>query len=303
MRPLAGALRPGGKNRTVVMVRAMLADDIPAATDVWQVAYSAMSREYRLEVPARSDATDRRLESRLAHFLATDPTGSFVAEADGRVVGLAQAFVREGYWVLSLLATLPGHQGHGLGRRLLEAALVFGNPGSPGTIQASRDPAAVALYCSAGFACHPAMRAEGRITRAVGADRRVRAGSGQDLGQVDAIDRARRGAARGVDVEHLLADPGNHLLVMEDRGYAVARDDRLITLGASDEEAAVALLETVLATIPVGERFEAAWLTSSQQWAIETLVRSGIELHPYGAVMVRAMPGPPTPYIPSGGYG
>ena len=30
---------------------------------------------------------------------------------------------------------------------------------------------------------------------------------------------------------------------------------------------------------------------------------AGIELQPYGPVMVRGMDGPPSPYIPSGGYG
>ena len=33
------------------------------------------------------------------------------------------------------------------------------------------------------------------------------------------------------------------------------------------------------------------------------LIGAGVELQPYGPVMVRGMPGPPTPYIPSGAYG
>lgn len=281
----------------------MLDADIAAASEVWQTAYGAMAKEHRLAEPVRAEVTDRRLEDRLGHFLRTDPEGSFVAELEGRVVGFAQSFVREGYWVLSLLATLPGNQGHGLGRRLLDAALATAPAGSPGTIQASRDPSALALYSSAGFSCHPAMKAEGAMSRPGPPDPRVRTGGPGDIALVDAVDRRRRGAARGVDIAHMLGVAGNRLLLMEDRGYAVARDDRLITLGALDEGAAVALLQTALAGIPEGATVEVAWLTSAQQWAIDTVVRAGIALHPYGAVMVRGMPGPPAPCIPSGGYG
>jgi len=33
------------------------------------------------------------------------------------------------------------------------------------------------------------------------------------------------------------------------------------------------------------------------------VVEAGIELLPFGPVMVRGMDGPPSPYIPSGGFG
>ena len=52
-----------------------------------------------------------------------------------------------------------------------------------------------------------------------------------------------------------------------------------------------------------GETVEINWLTAGQQWAITVLIQAGVELQPYGPVMVRGMPGPPSPYIPSGGYG
>jgi hypothetical protein len=48
---------------------------------------------------------------------------------------------------------------------------------------------------------------------------------------------------------------------------------------------------------------EVNWLTSAQQWAIRVVVEAGIELLPFGPVMVRGMDGPPSPYIPSGGFG
>ena len=49
-----------------------------------------------------------------------------------------------------------------------------------------------------------------------------------------------RGSARRVDITAMLKEPGVRLLLLEDRGYAVAKDDRIVTLGARDEEAATA---------------------------------------------------------------
>ncbi len=101
----------------------------------------------------------------------------------------------------------------------------------------------------------------------------------------------------------MLAHPGNHLLLHGDQAYAVAADDRIVTLGAHQEESAVLVLRAMLAEAPAGETIEINWLTSAQQWAIGEVVAAGIELQPFGPVMVRGMDGPPRPYIPSGGYG
>ena len=101
----------------------------------------------------------------------------------------------------------------------------------------------------------------------------------------------------------MLTQPGTRLLLRGDEGYAVAKDERLVTLGARTEDAASQVLRTMLAETPAGETVEVNWITGSQQWAIRVLVEAGVELQPYGPVMVRNMAGPPSPYIPSGGYG
>jgi len=276
--------------------------DVGAAVDLWHDAYSQMARRFHLQPGPRTDA-DRRLTNRIRHFLASDPEGSFVADEGASVVGFSQSFVREGYWVLSLLATSPRRQRRGLGRDLLEAALATGPLEGPGTIQSSRDPAAMALYASAGFSLHPAVMGDGPVRRSPARDPRVRDGGSGDLGLVGEVDRAVRGAARSGDVAVMLAEPGCRLLVVEGAGYAVVADDRLVTLAARDEDVARALLRTVLAGIPQGANVEVGWLTSGQQWAIQALVEAGVALHPYGAVMVRGMAAPPWPYVPSGGYG
>ena len=127
-----------------------------------------------------------------------------------------------------------------------------------------------------------------------------------------AVDRLKAGelavgiilrSARTVDIVSLLAQPGNRLLLHADQGYALVTDDRIVTLGARHEESATLVLKTMLAEAPPGETIEINWLTSAQQWGIRVAVDAGIELQPYGPVMVRGMDGPPSPYIPSGGYG
>jgi GNAT superfamily N-acetyltransferase len=288
----------------MVSVRAMTEADLPGAVEVWDAAFSTMATEYGLPHAPRTPEGDLRVQNRMAHFLATDPGGSFVADEDGAIVGLSQSFVREGYWVLSALATAPRWQGEGLGRRLLGTAMGNADPNAPGTIQSSRDPRAMALYASAGFSLHPAVMAYGALrSTTMVADPGVRLGDQRDLELVEAIDRAVRGSARTVDIAALLKEPRNRLLMAGDRGYAVVQEDRVVTLGARDEDAASALLRTSLVETAPGKTVEVSWLTSSQQWAIGVLVAAGVDLHPLGAVMVRGMSDPPTPYIPSGGYG
>jgi hypothetical protein len=50
------------------------------------------------------DMTDpeaaRSWQERVAYPLATDPAGAFVAERDGRVIGVVEAIVRERLWCL-----------------------------------------------------------------------------------------------------------------------------------------------------------------------------------------------------------
>ena len=288
----------------MAVVRAMTDSDVPEAAMAWGIAFQAMRATYGLPGAQGTLEHDLRLQNRIRHFLTTDPAGSWVVDDSGAITGLSQSFVREGYWVLSLLATVPDVQRRGLGRELLHMAMSNADPRSPGSIQCSRDPAAMALYTSAGFSFHPAVIAWGTVRPGtVYADPRVRHSDERDLDTVDAVDRFVRGSARSVDILAMLNEPGNRLLLIDDRGYAVAREDRIVTLGARDEDAATALLRTTLFEMGEGTHVEVNWLTASQQWAIRTFVDSGVELYPYGPMMVRGMPNPPAPYIPSGGYG
>jgi ribosomal protein S18 acetylase RimI-like enzyme len=293
----------------MVSFRPMTEADVPAAVSAFDSGFLAMLARHALPVTGNTIQDERRRQDRTRHFLKTDPAGSWVAEDEGIVVGMSQSFVREDYWMLSQLGTLPGRQGRGVGRELLRLALSHGDPHSPGTIQCSRDPKAMALYTSFGFVLHPVVAAWGAMRPgSVGRPAEVvryepDQVTERELEIVTAIDRQVRGAGRSVDIVSMLAQPGYRLLLHAEEGYAVARDDRIVTLGARDDSSATLVLKAMLAEAPAGETIEINWLTSAQQWAIRVVVEAGIELQPYGPVMVRGMDAPPCPYIPSGGYG
>ena len=293
----------------MVTFRQMTEEDVPAAVAAFERGLLGIAAGHGLPVTGNSIQDERRRQDRTRHFLGTDPGGSWVAEEEGTIVGMSQSFVREDYWMLSQLGTVPGRQGHGVGRELLGLAVSHGDPKSPGTIQCSRDPKAMALYTGFGFALHPVVTAwgairPGAVERPTDVDRYEPDEVGaRELDIVTAIDRKVRASARSVDIVAMLAQPGSRLLLYADQGYAVAKDERIVTLGARQEESAALVLRAMLAEAPAGETIEINWLTSAQQWAVREVVAAGIELRPYGPVMVRGMDGPPSPYIPSGGFG
>lgn len=286
----------------------MEADDVVPCEALWQDSFAALRQAYALPGASPTDEERARLCRRIEYLRGTDPAGSWVADDDGMIIGLAQALVREGLWVLSLLGVAVSSQSSGVGKALLERTLTYGDPGGPGLIQSSRDPRAMRRYVSAGFALHPALSAVGVVDRArlseADSGRRgpgVRRGSADDLAQVAALGRRLRGAAHGTDVEFLLGE-GAELLVA-DQGFAFVWEARPVVLAAADDDTARGLLRAALATGDDGTPVHVDWITASQQWAIRACVEAGLELHPEGAVMVRGAPGPMSPYLTSGAFG
>ncbi|MGO9456303.1 MAG: N-acetyltransferase family protein [Acidimicrobiales bacterium] len=285
--------------------RPMETADVAPAVEVWCSAIADMGARHRppsREAVAGPAGADRdRVGRRIAHLLATDPAGSWVAERDGAVVGLAQAFVRGRHWVLSLLGVDPACQSAGVGRALLGRALGYG-AGGPGTIQASVDPRAIRLYATAGFEPHPTLVAAGPVTRRPAGPPSVRAAGEEGLAAASAVDRAVRGAPRLADLAHLVAG-GATLLLDGDRAYALAQPDRVVTLAGRDEPSAAAVLTAALARARPDGPFEVGWLTGGQRWALGPLLDAGLPLFPSGPVMIRGMERPFAPYLPSGGFG
>ena len=139
----------------MVTFRQMTEDDVPGAVAAFERGLLGISAGLGLPITGNTIQDERRRQDRTRHFLGTDPEGSWVAEEGETIVGMSQSFVREDYWMLSQLGTVPGRQGRGVGRDLLKLALSHGDPDSPGTIQCSSDPKAMALYTGFGFTLHP----------------------------------------------------------------------------------------------------------------------------------------------------
>jgi GNAT superfamily N-acetyltransferase len=275
--------------------------DVVASELVWDVAYRTMRERFGPPIAPRSDEMALMIQRRMHHLLGTDADGCVVATVDDRVVGFAQALVREDLWVLSRFAVEPAIQGRGVGRALLDASMACGE-GRRGMILVSRDPLAMRRYFTAGFDLHPTLTALGTVRP----DRlpttpSVRAGDDRDFERVAAVDREVRGASHGPDLAFLIGE-GSTLLVHEGGGYALA-GRRPLLLAATSDEVATELLAAVLRRVAPGEIAEVGWLTARQQWAIRLAVGAGMELHPVGPMGLRGFDQPPAPYIATGAFG
>ena len=98
--------------------------------EVWRVhvASSSDGAVRRGQPPTRP--ADAPVASDARAGLASDPDGYFCAVENGRIRGMVSALVRGPVWYLSMFFVLPGDQGRGLGRALLERALAV--PGTSG---------------------------------------------------------------------------------------------------------------------------------------------------------------------------
>jgi GNAT superfamily N-acetyltransferase len=268
----------------------MLAGDLDAAVAVTAAAFS---KDLGDPVAAQ------RWRERITYPWQTDPAGAFVAERDGRVIGAAEAILREGLWCLSMLGVEPGIQGAGAGRALMDCAAEYGRAANPGLIVSSNDPRALRLYADCGFALHPTFEASGVVDRRrlPALDAAVHDDDGDDLEALAGLTRAVRGAPYTGELRFAFTH-GARLLRIADRGFAaVDPDGQLWALVACDEEAAGALLWSALALSDGPARVR--WITGAQQWAIDIVARAGLRLAAYGALCVRGMPGPLAPFLPS----
>jgi GNAT superfamily N-acetyltransferase len=268
---------------------------------VRDVAFAAFEDlERRQGEPPTPIPPDEVVRKRFSHLIETDRGGAWLAEEDGRAVGAALSIRREGIWGLSLLVVHPSAQSGGVGRALLEKTLEYADGARGGIIMSSGDARALRAYARAGFALHPAAQATG-LPRAVEVPASVRRGSPADTALLEAVDRAVRGAARTVDLGVILTADAR-MLVVEGRGYAVARGPTVYLLAATDEDAARDLLRAAIATAPDGESVKVEWITSAQNWAIEVVLDAGLEISMHGAQFLRGDVGPFRPYLPSGAY-
>jgi GNAT superfamily N-acetyltransferase len=240
-----------------------------------------------------------RQHARIRHLLDTDPGGSWVAERDGRVEGVALALIREGVWGFSLFGVAAALQGRGVGRELFARCWEYGAGARGHLVLSTTNPQAMGIYARTGLPIRPCVAAAGipDLSRAPDVDDVVEAG----LPLADAIGRELRGAGHGRDIPVPMAH-GARLLVYEDRAFAVARASNLIMLGARDEPAAQHVLWAVFATAGPGATVNVDFLTAGQDWALPVCLDARLALSPDGPMFAGGTLGPLAPYIPSGAY-
>ena len=111
-----------------IVVRLQTAADDEACAWLWQRASQKMRRDHGLPWLEPTAEVARVLHCRFAHVRSTDPSGCVVAEVHDEVVGLAHALVRDGLWTCSLFGVDPAWQSRGIGKRMLERVLAYGDP-------------------------------------------------------------------------------------------------------------------------------------------------------------------------------
>jgi GNAT superfamily N-acetyltransferase len=133
----------------------MTEQDVPGAVEAFDSGFLSMQARYGLPITGNSIQAERRRQNRTSHFLATDPGGSWVADDEGQIVGMSQSFVRDDYWVLSQLGTVPGRQGRGLGRELLRLASPMATRAAAGPSNAHAIPRRWRSTPASGSPCTP----------------------------------------------------------------------------------------------------------------------------------------------------
>jgi len=284
-------------------LRPMALEDVEATMAVVEAADAALAEAGLL--PPHTPPSDTQLEaSRVGHarFVQRDGPGAWVAVSEGRVVGVAESVRRESFWGLSMLFVHPEFQSRGVGGQLLEAAMGYAAGTTQRMIQSSPDPRAMRRYFLAGLAMHPTAEMGGQPDRrAIPPSLPGRDGDEGDLELVGEVE-AQLGRSRTEDVAFALSDGRCHIDVVDGgrgRGWVLWHPDRLVMLGATDEQTAAVLLWRFLAGSE--GQILVHGLTAAQQWAFDVLHRARLTAQIRGSLFVDGM-AVPVPWIPSGWY-
>lgn len=281
----------------------MHADDLPNAQRASAAVFlDSDRRDRRVSEPEpepRSEAAAERWIDRMRYFLGVDPRGCWVADDGAQIVGFAIAQNRDRLWYLATYGVLSSRQGHGIGKRLLDAVLTHAD-GRPGMFSSSVHPGATRRYRLAGFSLHPQMRMVGTVDRTkLAAVTGLSEGSADDFDWMNRLDQRLRGAGHGPDHRYLLA--GHRLVVSRAEPGYVYLDGRgrPTLLAAAKRRTAEKLLWEALASARADTLVNC--ITTANEWAIDVGLAAGLQIGQEGYLAVRGMP-TPAPYLASGQF-
>jgi ribosomal protein S18 acetylase RimI-like enzyme len=285
--------------RVSAEIRPMTVADVSASRVVFEVALNSM-REAAGFDPYYSD----RLDGGILHLLDTDPAGSYVAvDENGLVVGFAQAARRDDLWVMAHLFVSPECQGLGVGSELLRKTFWYGAGASSGIVASTPDPRAIRAYARlAGFEVHPMLQASGTIdARFSPSLEGVREGTAADLDFAAHVDRSTRGGPHGPDLDYHLANGGT-LLVLPDRGYAIASMSGPDIVAALDNDAGATLLHACLSICGQEAEVHIKRIGASHQWAVQVALAAGLALRPWGPLITWNSAAATSAYLPDSAF-
>jgi len=284
-----------------ISYRLMTQDDVELVDQVWRAALMPLMVTAAIPPSPRTEREKLTDLARFRHVVSTDPEGVFVATDNARIVGICQSSRRGTTFVLSRLGVAPDHQERAIGRELFSMARSYASDADEQFIFTSRDPRAIHSYVREGFALHPCINLVGRAFD-IGTASSVRPGSSQDLDFVDAVDQAKRGISRRIDLQFWF-DRETNVLIDEDGGYLLFDDKRLLSLCAITEDIAERLLSTALNGAFGLPPIEANWIVREQKWALRSAIQSRASISIHGAIMTRNVEHFVVPYLPNASLG
>ena len=293
-----------------------------SAPDVRKVRPEDLEEVWRVHVAASNDLMVRRgrpaarppdapVASDARAALASDPDGYFCAVEEGQIHGMVSALVRGRVWYLSMFFVLPGNQGRGVGRALLERALAYGEARGAQIrcTWATLDPRAQARYVMAGMAPRwPIYRLDGDAAAVARLEARAALGQSErqlpcDSGFAEKLTAEVLGYDRADDLAHWRGDGGESIAIGrggELAAFAYRRGERIGPAAGRDERA---LLQAVAATAVAGSaggRSVTARVPGACTALLQALVGCGFHIGEPSLFMASQLFGRPELYLPSG---
>jgi GNAT superfamily N-acetyltransferase len=241
--------------------------------------------------------------------LASDPDGYFCAVEEGRIRGMVSALVRGRVWYLSMFFVLPGDQGRGLGRALLERALAYGEARGVEVrcVWSSLDPRAQARYVIAGMAPRwPIYRLQGDAAAVARLKARVGLDPARELpcdpGAAQKLTAEVFGDDRAGDLAYWLSDGGAAVAIErggEIAAFAYRRGDRIGPAAGRDETTFLQAVAAAAAGAGGGGSLTVR-VPGACASLLEALVGCGFRIGELAVFLASRPFGRPELYLPSG---